>query len=114
MDYKDLDTWKKSIVLVKEIYRLTDSFPNSEKFGLTSQIRRSAVSIPSNVAEGSARSSDKEFIQFLHYSLGSSAELETQIIIAIDLKLITNDNILNKIVEVKKLISGLIKYLKSK
>jgi len=114
VDYKDLDTWKKSIVLVKEIYRLTDSFPNSEKFGLTSQIRRSAVSIPSNVAEGSARSSDKEFIQFLHYSLGSSAELETQIIIAIDLKLITNDNILNKIVEVKKLISGLIKYLKSK
>lgn len=114
MDYKELDTWKKSRILVKKIYQLIDLFPKSKEFGLKSQIRRSVVSIPSNIAEGSARSSDKEFIQFLYYSLGSACELETQIILAIDLKFIASKDILEKITEVKKLISGLIKYLKNK
>jgi four helix bundle protein len=114
MNHKELDVWKKSIVLVKNIYQLTQSFPDSEKYGLTSQIRRSAVSIPSNIAEGSARNSDKEFIHFLYYSMGSIAELETQLIISQELEYLSNDSIMNSIIEVRKMLTGLIKYLKSK
>ncbi len=80
--YKDLIVWQKSIELVKEIYTLTDKFPKEEIFGLTSQMRRCAVSIPSNIAEGKMRTSTKEFSRFLYISYGSGAELETQIIIA--------------------------------
>ena len=80
--YQDLQAWKAAIDLVKEIYKLTGKFPPSEIYGLTSQIRRAAVSIPSNIAEGQGRSSSKEFRQFLSVSLGSLAELETQLIIA--------------------------------
>ncbi len=79
--HKDLDVWKKSIDFVTHIYRLTEDFPKSEVYGLTSQIRRCAVSIPSNIAEGAARKSKNEFRQFLYIALSSSAELETQIII---------------------------------
>ena len=72
--HKDLDAWKESMSLVEEVYKLTESFPKEEIFGLTSQMRRAATSIPSNIAEGAARNSEKEFIQFLHVSLGSLAE----------------------------------------
>ena len=84
--HKDLDVWKKSVSLVTSIYEVTKTFPKDDIYGLTNQIRRSAVSIPSNIAEGSARKGEKEFIQFLYISLGSMAELETQLIIANNLK----------------------------
>ncbi len=80
--YSDLTVWKDSIEFVTKIYKVTESFPKSELYGLTSQIRRSAVSIPSNIAEGASRKSHKEFSQFLSIALGSLAELDTQLIIA--------------------------------
>jgi len=83
--YKDLLVWQKGITLVKKIYQLTQSFPDAERFGLVSQMRRAAVSIPSNIAEGQARHTRKEFIQFLSHSEGSVAELETQVILAVEL-----------------------------
>lgn len=83
--YKDLLVWQKGIVLVKEIYKLTKSFPNDERFGLVSQMRRAAVSIPSNIAEGQARHTTKEFVQFISHPEGSVAELETQLVIAMEL-----------------------------
>ncbi len=115
MDHKKLEVWKKSIEFVKEIYKLTEEFPSSEGYGLTNQIRRAAVSIPSNIAEGAARLSDKEFIQFLNIALGSCAEVETQLIIANDLNFIEDVSfILTKLVEIRKMITGLISYLKNK
>jgi four helix bundle protein len=83
--HKDLNVWKESMTLAKEVYRLTKNFPKEETFGLVSQMRRAAVSIPSNIAEGAARNSNKEFIQFLHVSLGSLAELETQLLLSKEL-----------------------------
>jgi four helix bundle protein len=80
--YRDLEVWKLSLNLVEEIYKATARFPASENYGLSQQIRRAAVSIPSNIAEGQFRNSPKEFKQFLSIALGSSAELETQLIIA--------------------------------
>ena len=83
--YKDLLVWQKGITLVKKIYQLTQAFPDLEKFGLVSQMRRAAVSIPCNIAEGKARRTRKEFIQFLSHSEGSVAELETQVILGVEL-----------------------------
>lgn len=80
--YKDLVVWQKSIDLTIEIYRLTKDFPKEEQFGLISQMRRSAVSIPSNIAEGRSRGTKKDFLQFVRIAYGSGAELETQIIIS--------------------------------
>jgi four helix bundle protein len=80
--YRDLDVWKLSIELVKEIYQVTAKFPPAEIYGLTNQLRRAAISIPSNIAEGQGRNSFKEFKQFLAIALGSLAELETQLIIS--------------------------------
>jgi four helix bundle protein len=77
MDHKDLDVWKRSMDLVVKVYQITKLFPDTEKYGLSSQMRRAAVSIPSNIAEGAARKGDKEFIQFLYISIGSLSELET-------------------------------------
>jgi four helix bundle protein len=84
-DYRDLLVWQKGIELVKEIYRLTKKFPSQENFGLTNQIRRDSVSIPSNIAEGQARQHTKEFRQFLSLALGSLAEVDTQLTIAKEL-----------------------------
>ncbi len=83
--YKDLLVWQKGIQLAKEIYRITQTFPNEEKFGLVSQMRRAAVSIPSNVAEGQARHTTQEFVQFVSHAEGSVAELDTQLILALEL-----------------------------
>jgi four helix bundle protein len=80
--YRDLDVWQKAIDLTDMIYAITNHFPHNELYGLTSQMRRSAVSIASNIAEGSARSGTKELIQFLYIARGSLAELETQLVIA--------------------------------
>jgi len=112
-NHKDLNVWKKSIDLVDIIYKITKSFPKEELYCLTSQIRRSAISVPSNIAEGAARSSKKEFIQFLYIALGSLSELETQIIIANRQGYLNN---LNSLVEnikvIQKLINGLIYSIK--
>lgn len=84
-NYKDLVVWQKGISLAKAIYRLTAQFPAEEKFGLVSQMRRAAISIPSNIAEGQARHTTGEFIQFISHAEGSTAELETQVILSIEL-----------------------------
>ena len=83
--YKDLLVWQQAISLVKTIYQLTAAFPNSELYGLTAQMRRAAISIPSNIAEGQARQSVREFAQFVSHAEGSAAELETQLIISTNL-----------------------------
>ncbi len=82
-NFRDLEVWKNGVDLIKNIYQVLEIFPNSEKFGLSSQIARCAVSIPSNIAEGSARESQKEFSRFLQISLGSSYELETQLLLGL-------------------------------
>ena len=89
--YKDLDIWQKGMDLSVLIYEVTKKFPVDEKFGLISQMRRCAVSIPSNIAEGSARNSYKEFVKFLHIALGSLAELETQLLLATRLGYLEKD-----------------------
>ena len=86
--YKDLQVWQKAIELVKKVYLVTKAFPNDEMYGLINQMRRSAVSIASNIAEGKSRQTKKEYIRFLYITIGSTAELETQVIIAHELKYI--------------------------
>jgi len=111
--HKDLDVWKKGIALVDSIYKVTKSFPNDELYSLTNQMRRAAVSIPSNIAEGAARGSKNEFIQFLYIALGSLSELETQVIIADRLGYLTGPDKLSENIEViRKLINGLTYSLK--
>ena len=113
--YKDLEVWKLSMSLVSGIYEITRSFPQEEKYGLTSQIRRASISIPSNIAEGASRKSTKEFIQFLYISNGSLSELETQIELAERLGLIDNtDDIFDKIKPLRKMLINLIHSLKKK
>ena len=112
--FRDLDVWKKSIELVKEIYRITEEMPNTEKYGLISQMRRAVVSIPSNIAEGFRRKSPREFRQFLSIALGSLAELETQLVIAKELNYLRSENeiaILEYIDHISRMISNLIKRL---
>lgn len=114
--HKNLDVWKFSIDLVTLIYESTKDFPKEEIFGLTNQMRRASISIPSNIAEGAARNSQKEFIQFLYIALGSQQELDTQLLISRNLNFITEDSynqITDKVQTVGKLLNGLIKYLKS-
>jgi four helix bundle protein len=112
--HKDLDVWKESMTLAKEVYKLTESFPKEEIYGLASQMRRAAVSIPSNIAEGAARNSDREFIQFLYMSLGSLAELETQLLLSGELGFLKNEEINGNVERVRKMLLGLIKYLRGK
>jgi four helix bundle protein len=102
---KELKIWHKAIDLSMEIYRLTAHFPKEEKYGLISQIRRSAVSVPSNIAEGAGRNSDNEFIHFLGISNGSSYELQTQLIISKNLGLIETgvDQVLDQIDQIQKM-----------
>ena len=111
--HKELKIWKLGIDLVIDIYKVTGDFPSEEKYGLTSQLRKSSVSIPSNIAEGAARKNDKEFLQFLFYSLGSISELETQLIISKRLGYPIPEGILNKVEELGRSINAFIKYLKN-
>tara|TARA_R110002124_G_scaffold199100_1_gene365935 strand:- start:219 stop:572 length:354 start_codon:yes stop_codon:yes gene_type:complete len=90
-NFKNLKVWQKSVDLAVKIYQITSEFPVSEKFGMTSQMRRAGVSIPSNIAEGTAKSSSKSFSNSLEISLGESFELETQLIIAERVSLISNE-----------------------
>ena len=113
--HKDLDVWKRSMDLVTAIYRTTRDFPKEEVYGLTNQMRRSVVSIPSNIAEGASRNSKKEFIQFLYIALGSVSELETQILIAQNLAYLQKSEVfLNNIEAIKKMLNGLIHSLKKR
>ena len=115
--YKKLLVWEKSIDLVECIYRYTHSFPEGEKFGLTSQLRRSAVSIPSNIAEGHGRKSDADFARFLRIAYGSSSELETQLLISFRLKLLPQkeyDEVIMKLTEIRKMLNKFISNLNSK
>lgn len=88
-DFKNLVAWQKAMDLVSDVYNVVNCFPNEELYGLTSQIKRSVISIPSNIAEGQARGSKKEFIHFLHYARGSAAELETQLLISVKVGIVT-------------------------
>ncbi|MCZ6674295.1 MAG: four helix bundle protein [Verrucomicrobia bacterium] len=113
-DYKELKVWQRSFELTKEIYLITKRFPEDEKYGLTSQIRRAAVSVPSNIAEGANRGSTKEFIRFLYIAIGSSAELESQLLLVEELGFL-NKSICEskeKLQEVIKMLHGLIRSLK--
>lgn len=115
MNHKDLDVWKKGMALVEEVYRLTANFPSNEIYGLTNQLRRAAVSIPSNIAEGSARKGDKELLYFTNVATGSLAEIETQLLIGVRLKYIKEQNeIFDKITEVRKLLLGFRNYINKK
>jgi four helix bundle protein len=108
--YKDLLVWQKAMALAKEVYRMTASFPGDERFGLTSQMRRSAVSVPSNIAEGQARQGTREFLQFISHASGSLAELETQILLSVDVSYARKtdaDAVLRKIEELQKMLAGL-------
>ena len=114
-DHKDLDVWKSAIDLVMGIYEATALFPREELFGLITQMRRAAVSIPSNISEGAARQTGKEFIQFLFIALGSASELETQLIIANKLNLFDKSiypDLENDIKSIRILILGLVRSLK--
>ena len=105
-NFKELKIWKEAMGVVKSVYVLTSKLPSDERFGLVSQINRSSVSIPSNIAEGSGRTSDKEFLHFLNISLSSSFELETQLLLSNDLFNVDVEEILTKIHELQKMIVG--------
>lgn len=115
--YGQLIAWQKAMELVKRIYELTKDFPREEIYGLTGQIRRAAVSIPSNIAEGQGRDSTKEFLHHLSIAYGSLMETETQILIAVNLdylKANESNSILEKTAEAGRLINGLSRSLKQK
>jgi four helix bundle protein len=112
--FRDLDVWKLSIKFVKDIYQITNRFPISEQFGLTTQLRRSAISIPSNIAEGQGRNSFKEFRQFLGFALGSLAEIETQLIISKEINYLGDDELIPLIGDldiIRKMVKALAKCL---
>lgn len=114
-DHKDLDVWKQSMLLAEDVYALTKEFLSEERFGLSSQIKRAVVSIPSNIAEGAGRKGDKEFIQFLYIAMGSLSELETQLILSDRLQFVNSIEIyLNQIEKIKKMLFGLIRYVNNK
>ncbi|BAN34272.1 hypothetical protein SCD_n00423 [Sulfuricella denitrificans skB26] len=111
--HHDLQAWQFAIQLVKDVYTLTANFPSSETYGLTNQMRRSAVSVPSNIAEGAARNGSKEFLYFLGIARGSLSELETQIVIAREIGYLADSAVLERqIDDVFGLIGGLINSLK--
>lgn len=113
--HHNLDVWKRSIELVIEIYKVTERFPRQEIYGLTQQMRRAAVSIPSNIAEGAGRKSTKEFVQFLSTAQGSIAELETQLLIAGKLGYAkAASSVLKELDEISRMVIGLQGSLKAK
>jgi four helix bundle protein len=111
--HKNLDVWNMSMGFVTEIYKLTHTYPKEELFGLSSQIRRAAVSVPSNIAEGAARQSTKEFVQFLYVSLGSYAEIEIQLMMSKNLGYPYNANLYDNLQRIKQMLLGLIKKRKN-
>ena len=116
-NFEELNVWKKAIDFVSEIYKTVSSFPKEERYGLSSQMKRSAVSIPSNIAEGAGRNSHKEFIRFLSIATGSSYELQTQIILSAKLELIDkkiSELLVDMLREIQKMMFGLQKHLRTK
>ena len=115
--YTELNTWKESRILVKIIYELLNDFPKEELYGISSQIKRSAISVPSNIAEGVGRFTPKDSLRFFYISRGSLYELETQLYLSFDLKFISKKELetaLNQITLVNKLLSGFINHYKKK
>ncbi|MEO0562920.1 MAG: four helix bundle protein [Chloroflexota bacterium] len=115
-DFRQLSVWEKSHQLALTIYRVTESFPADERFGLTSQLSRAAASIPTNIAEGCGRHTDRELAQFMQIAMGSASEVEYQILLAHDLSYITNETYtqLNRhTIEVKKMLASFLKRLRS-
>ena len=115
--YTELQVWQKAMSLTKNIYQITGSFPHEERFGLTSQLRRAAVSVPSNIAEGYARASTKDYIHFLSIARGSIAEIETQLYISKDLEYVQEESLENVFVlieEISKMLTAMIVKLKQK
>ena len=108
--YRELLVWQKGMKLAKEIYQLTAKFPPEEKFGLISQMRRAAVSVPSNIAEGQARNTTGEFVQFISYAEGSLAELDTQLTLAVELNFLSSEKAvvgLDSVAELRRMTNGL-------
>ena len=113
-NFERLSCWVRARALVKQIYLLTQNFPSEERFGLTSQMRRSAVSIPSNIAEGCGRGTEKALVNFLNIANGSSTELETQLFLALDLAFIDEETFIEtrqEVIEVRKLILGFKRFI---
>ena len=111
--HKKLEVWKEAFNLAEDAFRLTESFPKRETFGLSSQIRRAAVSVPSNIAEGATRTSDREYLRFLNIAAGSLSELDTQLLLAEKLEYFPQKNpVFEKMKRVSYLLSGLEKYLR--
>ena len=116
MYHKDLEAWKKSIELVTKVYEITRIFPENEKYSLVSQMRRAAISIPSNIAEGAAKPSDIEFAHFLDTALGSAFEVETQLLISKNVGYVSEDlynNLLTELNEIERQLNGLISSLRN-
>lgn len=114
-DFKELKVWQKAIDLTISIYTITKQFPPEEKFGISSQMRRSAVSIPSNISEGHGRNSKNDYFHFLSIARGSACELQTQLIISEKLEFISQeDNLIlqNQLTEIDKMLVGIMSYLK--
>ena len=108
--FKDLEVWQVAMQLVRECYHLTAGFPDSERFGLTNQLRRAAVSVPSNIAEGHGRGSPKNFLNFLWIANGSLAVLETQVLLAVELKFVSaiqTEHVLSLAQQVGRMLTGL-------
>lgn len=115
--HQQLDVWKKGVDFVVKVYHETRALPSDEKFGLTSQIRRAAVSIPANIAEGAGRKSEKEFLNFLSIAQGSASELETELLIACRLNYIQKikyNEMLEDLNDIGRMITGLSNHLKKK
>lgn len=110
-NFRELIIWKNSIALVKEVYSVTSNLPDNEKFGFISQMNRCAVSIPSNISEGSGRTSEKEFIHFLRIAISSSYELETQLILTKDLFNVETSELIIKITDLQNKIGAFIRKL---
>ena len=112
MDHKELEVWQKAFELVLDVYKIVEKLPKNEKFVLSDQVRRSAISIPSNIAEGHDRGSTKEFIHFLYISLGSAAELETQLLMINKIYLVNVGNEIESLKSIRMMINKLISSLK--
>ena len=114
-DFRNLEVWQRAYALALDVYRASRHFPREEKYSLTSQVRRCSISIPSNIAEGCGRQSDADFKRFLHIAMGSAAELECQLMLIRDLKLIdipTSNQLFNEVAVTRKMLNALIQRLK--